>query len=99
VLEKGKLLLPQVKPLISPLVSQMVADTKSVVEYQTQRRSWAHAVFFLQQEANLYCNFLRAHRAKMYVVTMTYKQGLEKPAGMLNHSYFEKGFLTKQVHF
>jgi hypothetical protein len=65
VLEKGKLLLPQVKPLISPLVSQMVADTKSVVEYQTQRRSWAHAVFFLQQEANLYCNFLRAHRAKM----------------------------------
>ncbi|XP_059475472.1 inhibitor of nuclear factor kappa-B kinase subunit alpha isoform X2 [Neocloeon triangulifer] len=68
VLQKGRLELPQVKPNIPTLVGQMVSDIKSVFEYQFQRRSWAHAVFFLQQEASLYCNFLRAHRAKMLSV-------------------------------
>ncbi|CAB3364272.1 Hypothetical predicted protein [Cloeon dipterum] len=68
VLQKDIFELPQVKPHIPTLVGQMVSDTKSVFEYQYQKRSWAQAVFFLQQEANLYCNFLRSHRAKMLSV-------------------------------
>ncbi|CAL4063161.1 unnamed protein product, partial [Meganyctiphanes norvegica] len=44
---------PQVPPHFPPLVEAMLREPRTSVDYQTQRRMWAHAVFFLHTEAHL----------------------------------------------
>ncbi|KAG8229691.1 hypothetical protein J437_LFUL010280 [Ladona fulva] len=57
--------IPKVTPQWPVLVEKMMQDTRRSIDYPTQKRTWAHAVFFLQQEANLYRHFLYAYKVKI----------------------------------
>ncbi|XP_071439902.1 inhibitor of nuclear factor kappa-B kinase subunit alpha [Hetaerina americana] len=57
--------IPQVQPTFPGLVIKILNDPKRLIEYHIQKRVWANAVFFLQQEAHLFRQFLRAYKIKM----------------------------------
>jgi hypothetical protein len=65
VFRHGSLAIEQITPHIPPTVSKMMEEPRNKVEYIHQKRAWAHAVFFLQQEMELYQTFLQAYRVKM----------------------------------
>ncbi|XP_037773529.1 inhibitor of nuclear factor kappa-B kinase subunit beta-like [Penaeus monodon] len=56
---------PQVPPHFPPLVEAMLREPRTAVEYQTQRRMWAHAVFFLHREARLLTLLTQAQKVSM----------------------------------
>jgi hypothetical protein len=62
---RGSLAIGKVTPLIPPTVGRMMEDPRNKVEYIHQKRSWAHAVFFLRQEMELYQTFMEAYNVKM----------------------------------
>lgn len=62
---RGSLAIGKVTPSIPPTVGKMMEDPRSRVEYIHQKRAWAHAVFFLRQEMELYQTFMEAYRVKM----------------------------------
>ncbi|XP_069700860.1 inhibitor of nuclear factor kappa-B kinase subunit alpha isoform X2 [Periplaneta americana] len=68
VFRRGVLTVEQVTPHIPPTVSKMMEEPRSLVEYVHQKRAWGHAVFFLQQEMELYHDFLQAYRLKLHHV-------------------------------
>ncbi|XP_049767760.1 inhibitor of nuclear factor kappa-B kinase subunit alpha isoform X2 [Schistocerca cancellata] len=65
VFRKGELTLPQVGPRIPWTVQQMLQEPRTKLEYVHLRRAWAHASFFLRQEADLYCTLVAAFQTKM----------------------------------
>lgn len=65
VFRHGSLAIEQTTPSIPHTVGKMMEGPRNKVEYIYQKRAWAHAVFFLQQETELYQTFLEAHRVKM----------------------------------
>jgi hypothetical protein len=62
---RGSLSIGKVTPLIPPAVGKMMEDPRSKVAYVHQKRAWAHAVFFLRQEMELYQTFMEACNVKM----------------------------------
>ncbi|PNF29865.1 hypothetical protein B7P43_G09538 [Cryptotermes secundus] len=61
----GSLAIGKVTPSIPVTVGKMMEDPRHRVEYIHQKRAWAHAVFFLRQEMELYQTFMEAYRVKM----------------------------------
>jgi hypothetical protein len=62
---RGSLAIGKVTPSIPLTVGKMMEDPRNRVEYIHQKRAWAHAVFFLRQEMELYQTFTEAYRVKM----------------------------------
>ncbi|XP_063851587.1 inhibitor of nuclear factor kappa-B kinase subunit beta-like [Scylla paramamosain] len=56
---------PQVPPHFPPLVEAMLREPRTTVDYQTQRRMWSHAMFFLQREARLLALLMQAQKVSM----------------------------------
>jgi hypothetical protein len=65
VYHRGSLAVENFASSIPQTVSKMMEEPRNKVEYVYQKRAWAHAVFFLQQEMELYQTFLQAYRVKM----------------------------------
>jgi len=65
VFRRGSLAIEQTRPSIPHTVSKMMEGPRNKVEYIHQKRVWAHAVFFLRQEMELYQTFLEALAVKM----------------------------------
>ncbi|GLH08496.1 Serine/threonine-protein kinase tricorner [Gryllus bimaculatus] len=57
--------IPQVTPRIPSRVSKMMEEPRVPMEYIHLKRAWAHAVFFLQQECELYRTFRHSHTVKL----------------------------------
>lgn len=58
---------PQVPPHFPPLVEAMLREPRTTVDYKTQRRMWAHAIFFLHREARLLTLLMQAQKVSMLV--------------------------------
>ncbi|KAK7069375.1 hypothetical protein SK128_021915 [Halocaridina rubra] len=56
---------PQVPPHFPALVEAMLREPRATVDYQTQRRMWAHAVYFLHREARLLTLLTQAQKVSM----------------------------------
>ncbi|KAK8729467.1 hypothetical protein OTU49_008483 [Cherax quadricarinatus] len=56
---------PQVPPHFPPLVEAMLREPRTTVDFQTQRRMWAHAIFFLHREARLLTLLTQAQKVSM----------------------------------
>lgn len=65
VFRRGSLAIEQTLPSIPQTVGKMMEGPRNKVEYIHQKRAWAHAVFFLRQEMELYQTFLEALEVKM----------------------------------
>jgi serine/threonine protein kinase len=65
VFRRGSLAIEQTRPSIPQTVGKMMEGPRNKVEYIHQKRAWAHAVFFLRQEMELYQTFLEALAVKM----------------------------------
>lgn len=65
VYHRGSLAIQNFAPSVPQTVSKMMEEPRNKVEFVHQKRAWAHAVFFLQQEMELYHAFLQAYRVKM----------------------------------
>lgn len=63
---------PQVPPHFPPLVEAMLREPRTTVDYQTQRRMWAHAIFFLHREARLLALLMQAQKVSMLVMRMVF---------------------------
>lgn len=85
VFRRGSLAIEQTMPSIPQTVGKMMEGPRNRVEYIHQKRAWAHAVFFLQQEMELYQNFLEAHRVKMLHVISSNTRLNETAQAMVRH--------------
>ena len=56
---------PHVPPHFPPLVEEMLRQPRTAVNYPTQRRMWAHAIFFLHREARLTTLLAQAQKVSM----------------------------------
>jgi hypothetical protein len=65
VFRRGSLAVEHITPSIPQTVGKMMEAPRNKIDYVHQKRAWAHAVFFLQQEMELYQTFLQAYRVKM----------------------------------
>jgi hypothetical protein len=65
VFRRGSLAIERMLPSIPQTVSRMMEGPRDKVEYIHQKRAWAHALFFLRQEMELYQTFLKALGVKM----------------------------------
>lgn len=65
VYRRRYLTIPQVTPRIPFRVSKMMEEPRNPMDYIHQKRAWAHAVFFLQQEHELYRTFRQSHTVKL----------------------------------
>ncbi|XP_066991202.2 inhibitor of nuclear factor kappa-B kinase subunit alpha [Anabrus simplex] len=66
-----ELSIPQVTPRIPLTVGKMMEEPRNPLEYVHIKRAWSHAVFFLQQESELYHTFLLAYRVKIRQILST----------------------------
>ncbi|XP_046392768.1 inhibitor of nuclear factor kappa-B kinase subunit alpha [Ischnura elegans] len=95
---KDSLEIPQVPPTFPQLVEKMLNDPRRLIEYHIQKRMWANAVFFLQQEAHLFRQFLHAYKVKMLhlydsytsMSTLWQKMRTEYQQTLSQHSLFSQ---------
>ncbi|PSN57920.1 hypothetical protein C0J52_00233 [Blattella germanica] len=62
---RGSMVVEEITPRIPQTVGKMMEEPRNPIEYIHQKRAWSHAVFFLQQEMDLYHTYLKAYRVKM----------------------------------
>lgn len=101
VFQTRKLSIPQVTPHIPPLVGKMMEEPRNLLEYIHQKRAWAHALFFLQQESELYRTFQRAYRVKiMHVLSQSdnLKHQTREMCGQLQQAEAEQDLCIQSLH-
>ena len=58
---------PSVPPHFPALVEEMLRHSQSLFDYKTQRRMWAHSIFFFRREARLLTLLSQAQKVSMQV--------------------------------
>ncbi|XP_021936902.1 inhibitor of nuclear factor kappa-B kinase subunit alpha-like isoform X2 [Zootermopsis nevadensis] len=85
VYHRGSLAIQNFAPSVPQTVSKMMEEPRNKVEFVHQKRAWAHAVFFLQQEMELYHAFLQAYRVKMLHVISSNAKLNEQTQAVVSH--------------